>query len=599
MKARHFTNGLTFVLTIVLLGCSSKSIPTKSALPTNAQKTETKEQIRASALDLGTRVAKWQVDKIEQNDYSYLAERYHHSSSNPIGWIQAAFYIGLAQWAETTDDEALLKHMSTVAETENYRLRLSRGKHADDHAIGQMYLWLTEQTGNTRAYGPTKKLFDNILANPSTVNLDMKQGGPKRWAYESPCQDRWCWADALFMAPRTWLKLSNILNDPRYFEFADKEFWATSDYLFSDKYGLFFRDSRYFDLKSDNGQPVFWSRGNGWVFAALPLIIDDLPKNHSSRDRYIELYKRHAAGLVRAQTQNGYWPASLLDPNKVNTPEVSGTGFITFGLAWGVNKGILREAKYTAAVKQGWQAIRQSVQPDGRVNWVQQVGKSPDPVSKHETQLYGVGAVLLAASEMLNWQEAEHNYIVIEAEDYESQHNDDIRRWFIFNAETPQANMSDSDPNHAQGASAGSYIEILPDTRTTHDDELIRGQNFTIQAGTIGVLKYPVFFDRPGTYYVWARAFSTGSEDNGVHIGLNDQWPESGKRLQLCQGKHQWTWSSAQRTKENHCGTPKTITLNVPSKGVHNIMISMREDGFELDKLLLTTNPNYSPSGLE
>jgi rhamnogalacturonyl hydrolase YesR len=207
------------------------------------------------------------------------------------------------------------------------------------------------------------------------------------------------------MAPRTWLKLSNVTGDPKYFEYADKEFWASADYLFSDKYGLFFRDSRYFDMKNKNGNPVFWGRGNGWVFAAIPLIIDDLPEGHPSRDRYIELYKKNAAGLMKLQRENGYWPASLMDPDIVKTPEVSATGFITFGLAWGVNNGILTDEKSKEIVKKGWHAIEEAVEPSGRVNWVQHVGKSPDPVKKTDSQLYGVGAVLLAASEMVKWED--------------------------------------------------------------------------------------------------------------------------------------------------------------------------------------------------
>ncbi|MDU0352619.1 glycoside hydrolase family 88 protein [Paraglaciecola aquimarina] len=197
--------------------------------------------------------------------------------------------------------------------------------------------------------------------------------------------------------------MSNITGDPKYFEYADKEFWATTDYLFSEKHHMYFRDSRYFTEVSDNGKPVFWSRGNGWVFAGLPLIIDDLPKDHPSRDKYISLFKRFASGLQAAQKADGYWAPSLLDPNKVKTPETSGTGFITFGLAWGVNNGILTEDKYKTSVEKGWAALEKAVKPNGKVTWVQQVGKSPDPVAEHETQFYGVGAVLLAASEMTKW----------------------------------------------------------------------------------------------------------------------------------------------------------------------------------------------------
>ena len=35
---------------------------------------------------------------------------------------------------------------------------------------------------------------------------------------------------------------------------------------------------------------------------------------------------------------------------------------------------------------------------------------------------------------------------------------------------------------------------------------------------------------------------------------------ESGERMQWCKGKNKWTWSSAQRVEENHCGTPQTIS---------------------------------------
>ncbi len=195
-----------------------------------------------------------------------------------------------------------------------------------------------------------------------------------------------------------------------------------------------------------------------------------------------------------------------------------------------------------------------------------------------------------------NHQE-KNGLLVIEAEHFATQHKDDIRRWIIFSEDSPQQHrLADNDLPHFTDASGGQYIEILPDTRTNHHETLVKGENFTNLGGEIAVLSYPAYFETTGTYYVWARSFSTGSEDNGIHIGLNNTWPESSQRLQLCEGKHKWTWSSAQRIKTNHCGTPNTITLNIPSPGVHNIMISMREDGFELDKLVLTTDKDFNPA---
>ena len=402
---------VTLAISLVLTGCekpnaqSGESFEKVRSDVNGRSESRSADDIRESAYDVANRSARWQIGQL--GNLSYIPESHREKSENPKFWIQAAFYVGLNKWTETSGNKEFLAYIQKMAEDQNYELLQDRPYHADDHAIGQTYLWLAEQTGNEEAYKPTQELFDMILANPPHVGLEMielhQQNGKSH--SEGNCQTRWCWADALFMAPRTWLKLSNVTGDPKYFDYADKEFWTSADYLFSDQYGLFFRDSRYFEMKSDNGEPVFWGRGNGWVFAAIPLIIDELPEGHTSRSRYMELYKKIAASLLELQNDNGYWPASLMDPEKVKTPEVSGTGFITFGLAWGVNNGVLTDQRSKAIVEKAWAAIEKAVEPSGRVNWVQHVGKSPNPVKKSDSQLYGVGAVLLAASEMANWSE--------------------------------------------------------------------------------------------------------------------------------------------------------------------------------------------------
>ncbi|MCR9294214.1 MAG: DUF5060 domain-containing protein, partial [bacterium] len=90
--------------------------------------------------------------------------------------------------------------------------------------------------------------------------------------------------------------------------------------------------------------------------------------------------------------------------------------------------------------------------------------------------------------------------------------------------------------------------------------------------------------------YVWVRAYSSGSEDNGLHVGIDGTWPESGQRMQWCEGKNSWWWESKQRTASEHCGVPYEIYVDVEEPGLHQIHFSMREDGFEFDKWLMTTN---------
>lgn len=188
-----------------------------------------------------------------------------------------------------------------------------------------------------------------------------------------------------------------------------------------------------------------------------------------------------------------------------------------------------------------------------------------------------------------------NGFVVVEAEDFYKQSKSDVRQWYRTSKNEYPEVKPDKDAPHVKNASKNAYIEILPDTRVTHDDLLVRGGNFTNIPGIVGVLHYKVKINTPGRYYVWVRTFSTGSEDNGLHVGINNQWPEHGKRMQWCEGNNEWTWASKQRTKQEHCGVPKQIYLDINSSGIHDIQFSMREDGFEFDKFILTTDSNYLP----
>ncbi|RCS26055.1 hypothetical protein DUT90_09765 [Polaribacter sp. WD7] len=186
-----------------------------------------------------------------------------------------------------------------------------------------------------------------------------------------------------------------------------------------------------------------------------------------------------------------------------------------------------------------------------------------------------------------------NGFLKVEAEGFYKQTNDELRKWYVVDKRF-KTTLQDADASHAQTASKRKYIEILPDTRQTHKDKLIQNENFSNVPG-IAVVHYKVRIQNPGRYYVWVKAFSTGSEDNGVHVGLNGKWPNSGKRLQWCKGKRSWYWESKQRTKAEHCGIENAIYLDIKTAGEHDIQFSMREDGFEMDEWLITKDKNYNP----
>ncbi|WP_394971078.1 DUF5060 domain-containing protein [uncultured Croceitalea sp.] len=181
--------------------------------------------------------------------------------------------------------------------------------------------------------------------------------------------------------------------------------------------------------------------------------------------------------------------------------------------------------------------------------------------------------------------------IVVEAEDFKAQTKDGVRKWYLATDTTPTIDAI----TPLRDASNQNYIEILPDTRQTHDDKLIQGENFSNEPGELAIIDYPINISEPGRYYVWVRAYSTGTEDNGVHVGIDGDWPQSGKRMQWCQGKNAWTWSNRQRTLERHCGIPGLIYLDIDNAGEHTIQFSMREDGFRMDQWILTKDADFNP----
>lgn len=193
----------------------------------------------------------------------------------------------------------------------------------------------------------------------------------------------------------------------------------------------------------------------------------------------------------------------------------------------------------------------------------------------------------------------EGGLVAVEAEHFVKQTKMDVRAFHLTTADRTPEVKPDGDPSHVAGASNGAYLEILPDTRRTHADKLIKDTNFCPTAGAMAVLEYHIHFSTPGRYYVWVRAHSTGPEDNGLHVGLDGQWPETGQRLQWCVGKQTWHWESKQRTEKQHCGEPYKIYLDIKEAGIHKVHFSMREDGFEFDKFLMTQQREFKrPSGV-
>jgi rhamnogalacturonyl hydrolase YesR len=234
---------------------------------------------------------------------------------------------------------------------------------------------------------PTQNVLDGLLAGPR-VELGSNQ------------KIAWWWCDALFMGPPVWARMYAATGDKKYIGYLDEEFAKTSTLLYDPQAQLYSRDATYIDKKEKNGQKMFWSRGEGWVMGGLARTLEYLPKDDPARAKYLAQLQQMAAAVAKIQGPDGLWRAGLLDPADYELPEMSGSALMTFGIAWGVNNGVLDKKVYGPVVQKAWAGMLTHIYADGRLGCIQQTGAEPAPFKASSSYNYGVGGFLLAGSEI-------------------------------------------------------------------------------------------------------------------------------------------------------------------------------------------------------
>jgi len=299
-------------------------------------------------------------------------------------WTFAALYDGFLAASKLTGDAKYHDAMVRMGDRFDWKLLNKRFPHADDMAIGQSYMDMALGDHKPKYALDTKANMDALIVRQ-----------------DDPSKLLWWWCDALFMAPPVLARTYTATGDKKYLDYMDKEWWETSDSLYSKQYHLYFRDSRYFTQKQANGKPIFWSRGNGWVMGAFVKVLEKMPKNYPARDKYITQFKEMSDEIAAIQSPgDGLWRTGLLGPDEYDLPEVSGSAFFVYGMAWGINQGILDRKKFEPVVEKAWAGLLTHVYADGRLGAIQPIDAQPGKFKPSASYVYGVGGFLLAASEM-------------------------------------------------------------------------------------------------------------------------------------------------------------------------------------------------------
>ena len=307
-------------------------------------------------------------------------------------WVATTFYVGASRLARVSDDTRTLRFLSAVADHYNYSVRGARsGKtmlNADDIAIGDLYEELYARRGQEGVLMPLRQRLDWQV--------------PYLARAEDTTALVWWWADALYMAPPVFARMTAITGDPKYLNAADKEWRRTAARLWVEDEKLFLRDERFKDEnhRDADGDRIYWSRANGWVMGGLVRWLESVPADFAGRAFYVDLFQKMAGRVAGLQQEDGLWRASLLDPEAYPEAETSGSVFYVYALAWGINHGLLDRDTYLPHVLKGWAGLNRHVLANGLVGAAQKTGDQPVSTDPEDVGLYASGTYILAGLEV-------------------------------------------------------------------------------------------------------------------------------------------------------------------------------------------------------
>jgi len=341
------------------------------------------------ATDISARMTHAEIEKAMQRVGTWELNRTRNDFNDD--WTFAALYTGFMACGDVLHDPKYDAAMMAMGQ----KLHWQPGPnplHADHQAVGQTYLELYLKHRDPAMLEPIQQRFDAMMQHK-----------------DDPQNPLWWWCDALFMAPPVCARLYAATGNAAYLDFLDREWWTTSGVLYDNTEHLYFRDKRYFDKREANGQKLFWSRGNGWVSAGLARILQYIPAGRPGRDRYVTQLRQMCARMAQLQGEDGLWRSGLLDAQAYPLPEISGSGFITYAMAYGIRSGLLERRSYLPVVTKAWQGIVAHIYADGRLGCIQPVDAAPGQFKPSSSYVYGVGAFLLAGSEFYRLADARHH----------------------------------------------------------------------------------------------------------------------------------------------------------------------------------------------
>lgn len=107
---------------------------------------------------------------------------------------------------------------------------------------------------------------------------------------------------------------------------------------------------------------------------------------------------------------------------------------------------------------------------------------------------------------------------------------------------------------------------------------------------------YPINFETTGVYYVWLRMAAPNTSGDSVMVAFDGASLTSNAGMGVTADGTLY-WRNTGVNVDTYYGS--RVTLDATSAGVHTLSLWMREDGVVVDKIILTKDSTYTPSGVD
>lgn len=274
---------------------------------------------------------------------------------------------------------------------------------SDTAAPGLITYAMYKRSGNPEYKRLTDKVLDYIRYQPRLYLDCLNHLGS---SFKARLYPRSVWIDSVMMFSVFTSLYASENGDSELIEFAARQPKQYADMMLDREHNLW-AHSYWVDKKTAYPKNnIFWGRGNGWVIAAFPMILDNIGQGHERAPEIIEIFRKTSGALLDCMNDDYTFGTLLLDKSY---RELSATALIAAGWLHGIRQGYLDDSYLTPAVR-AFEACASAVEESEAGVFMPEIsgptiplpifpklGYTAVPLGKNWS--YGIAALIFAAIE--------------------------------------------------------------------------------------------------------------------------------------------------------------------------------------------------------